>query len=161
MADDVIDFSSCSQISDAREVAAKCGIRNRDLITAGCFLIATTTFFGNILPANRKKLDMTTAMRTWLVGAALAGLLVGTNTVAGSALKGQSCVPGKPGGTPGTKGDNDSGKKATKTKKEKHTCKGQNTCKGKGGCGSTKGKNDCMGKGECRTDGKPMEKEGD
>lgn len=110
---------------------------------------------------------MTRSMRALLVGAALAGLVGGTSASAsaGSMLKGQSCDPGKPGGTPGKHGDpdkksdtNHAGKKATKAKKNKHICKGQNTCKGKGGCGETKGKNDCKGKGGCRTDGKPMDK---
>ena len=101
---------------------------------------------------------MNTAMRALLVGAALTGFLNGT-TGAGFALQDQDCHPGKPGGTPGATGDKHAGKKATKSKKEKHACKGQNSCKGKGGCGSTKGKNDCKGKGECRSDGKPMEKE--
>ncbi len=89
---------------------------------------------------------MTKSMRAMLVGAALSGFVAGTNLSAMAQEKSP---------TPAA----DSGKKATKTKVEKHACKGQNSCKGKGGCGSTKGKNDCKGKGECRTDGKPMAKD--
>jgi hypothetical protein len=88
---------------------------------------------------------MTKSMRALLVGAALSGFVAGTNV----KVMAQD-----------TKTTDDSGKKATKDKKEKHACKGQNSCKGKGGCGSTKGKNDCKGKGQCRTDGQPMEKQG-
>jgi hypothetical protein len=91
---------------------------------------------------------MTNSMRTIFVGAALAGLVAASRVVA--AAPG---IQGTNGGTTGlTKG-----KKATKSKKEKHACRGFNSCKGKGGCGATKGKNDCKGKGECRTDGKPMD----
>jgi hypothetical protein len=88
---------------------------------------------------------MTKSMRALLVGAALSGFVAGTSATA---------MAQNPGGTETPKSD--SGKKATKTKVEKHSCKGKNSCKGKGGCGETKGKNDCKGKGECRTDGKPM-----
>lgn len=88
---------------------------------------------------------MTKSIRALLVGAALTGFVAGTSA---------SAVAQASGGT--DKPATDSGKKATKEKKEKHACKGQNSCKGKGGCGSTKGKNDCKGQGECRTDGKPM-----
>ena len=94
---------------------------------------------------------MTKSVRLLLMGAALTGFMAGQNGFAQAA-----------GGDDAKKDTaSDSGKKATKSKKDKHACKGQNSCKGKGGCGSTKGKNDCKGKGECRTDGKPMEKEGD
>jgi hypothetical protein len=86
-------------------------------------------------------------MRALLVGAALTGLVAGTTTAAVAQAAGDKDK------APAT---SDSGKKATKTKADKHACKGQNSCKGKGGCGTTKGKNDCKGKGECRTDGKPM-----
>jgi hypothetical protein len=96
---------------------------------------------------------MTKSMRALLMGAALTGF------VAGNAMAQQAPAP--TGGD--TKKDTqqttpapEAGKKASKSKKEKHACKGQNSCKGKGGCGATKGKNDCKGKGECRTDGKPM-----
>jgi hypothetical protein len=88
---------------------------------------------------------MTKTARRILVGAALTGFVTGT-TMAAIGHPVDDDAPA-------------SGKKATKTKVEKHTCKGQNSCKGKGGCGTTKGKNDCKGKGECRTDGKPMAKE--
>ena len=88
---------------------------------------------------------MTKSMRALLMGAALTGFVAGTN----ASLTAQT-------GDQKTDQSSDSGKKATKSKKEKHACKGQNSCKGKGGCGATKGKNDCKGKGECRTDGKPM-----
>jgi len=87
---------------------------------------------------------MTKTMRALVLGAALSGFVAGTTALAQD--------------TGGDKA-NDSGKKASKEKKEKHACKGQNSCKGKGGCGTTKGKNDCKGKGECRTDGKPMDKD--
>ena len=86
---------------------------------------------------------MSKTVRRILIGAALTGFVSGTT----AALVAQDA------------GATDTGKTATKSKKEKHACKGQNSCKGKGGCGTTKGKNDCKGKGECRTDGKPMPKE--
>jgi hypothetical protein len=84
---------------------------------------------------------MTKSTRTLLIGAALAGLFSGTTAVAQDT---------------GGSTEKASGKKATKSHKDKHACKGQNSCKGKGGCAATKGKNDCKGKGECRTDGKTM-----
>ena len=86
-------------------------------------------------------------IRATLIGAALAGLVTGQNSLAQDT-----------GGDKKDTSSADTGKKASKSKKEKHSCKGQNSCKGKGGCGPTKGKNDCKGKGECRTDGKPMDK---
>jgi hypothetical protein len=91
---------------------------------------------------------MTKSMRALLVGAALSGFVAGTNVRV--MAQGTGDKPATP-----------EGKKATKTKVEKHGCKGQNSCKGKGGCGTTKGKNDCKGKGECSTDPKkPMPKAG-
>ena len=93
---------------------------------------------------------MTKSVRLLLMGAALTGFMAGQTVLAQNSG--------------GDKKDNsaaDSGAKASKSKKDRHACKGMNSCKGKGGCGSTKAKNDCKGKGECRTDGKPMEKEGD
>jgi hypothetical protein len=90
---------------------------------------------------------MTKSMRALLVGAALSGFVAGTNV---------SAMAQAAGDTKSATPDN-SGKTASKSKKDKHACKGQNSCKGKGGCGTTKGKNDCKGKGECRTDGKPMD----
>jgi hypothetical protein len=92
---------------------------------------------------------MTKSVRLLLMGAALTGFVAGQSAFA------------QTGGDKDKKDTATKGEKATKSKKDKHACKGQNSCKGKGGCGSTKGKNDCKGKGECRTDGKPMEKEGD
>jgi hypothetical protein len=89
---------------------------------------------------------MTKSMRALLVGAALSGFVAGTTTISMAQDTGSD------------KTKAESGKKATKTKVEKHACKGKNSCKGKGGCGTTNGKNDCKGKGECRTDGKPMTK---
>jgi hypothetical protein len=89
---------------------------------------------------------MTKSMRALLMGAAMTGFIAGTT----------SALAQNTGGDKKPKAE--SGKKATKTKADKHDCKGKNSCKGKGGCGSSKGKNDCKGKGECRTDGKPMEK---
>lgn len=80
---------------------------------------------------------MTKSMRSLLVGAALSGFVAG---VSGVAMAQNDQKPAT-----------DSGKKATKTKVEKHCCKGQNDCKGKGGCGADKGKNDCKGKGGCST----------
>src|SRR5215467_7862778 len=88
---------------------------------------------------------MTKSMRALLVGAALSGFIAGTSASAvaqAGAEKSQTPTP-------------ESGKKATKTKVEKHSCKGKNSCKGKGGCGENKGKNDCKGKGDCATNGKP------
>jgi hypothetical protein len=88
---------------------------------------------------------MTKSMRALLVGAALSGFVAGTSGNALAQNTGDQKTP-----TPA-----DSGKKATKTKVEKHSCKGKNSCKGKGGCGTTKGTNDCSHKGECATNGKP------
>jgi hypothetical protein len=93
---------------------------------------------------------MTKSVRLLLMGAALTGFVAGQTAFAQAT-----------GGDKVSTAKSDSGKKATKVKKEKHACKGMNSCAGKGGCGTTKGKNDCKGKGECRTDGKPMPKEGD
>ncbi len=76
---------------------------------------------------------MTKSVKKVLVGAALAGFVMGT-TVAASASP-------KPG----------SAAKDAKTKIEKHCCAGKNSCKGKGGCGADKGKNECSGKGGCST----------
>jgi hypothetical protein len=88
--------------------------------------------------------QMTKSIRALMMGAALAGFVAGQTVVAQDTGKDTAKT---------------SGKKAGKTKKEKHACKGQNSCKGKGGCGSTKGTNDCKGKGECSTDAKhPMPK---
>lgn len=92
---------------------------------------------------------MTKSMRALLMGAALTGFVAGS-TAAVAQTSGD-----KDSNTQST----DTGKKASKSKKEKHACKGQNSCKGKGGCGATKGKNACKGQGECRTDGKPMDKD--
>jgi len=102
------------------------------------------------IPIKKRKGDfqMTKSVRLLLMGAALTGFVAGQTAFAQAA-----------GGDKDKPASSDSGKKATKSKKEKHACKGMNSCKGKGGCGSTKGKNDCKGKGECRTDGKPMDKE--
>ncbi len=91
---------------------------------------------------------MTKSMQTMLMAAALAGFVAGQNAFAQNTGGDQK------------DGSSESGKKATKSTKDKHACKGQNSCKGKGGCGSTKGKNDCKGKSECRTDGKPMPTDG-
>ncbi len=90
--------------------------------------------------------NMTKSKKVLIAGAALAGMLSGTYAMA------------QAGGDKDKTPKSESGKKAGKSKKDKHACKGLNSCKGKGGCGSTKGKNDCKGKGECRTDGKPMDK---
>jgi len=88
---------------------------------------------------------MTKSIRALLVGAALTGFVAGTSASAVAQASG------------GDKPASDSGKKATKEKKEKHACKGQNSCKGKGGCKTSdngcKGKNSCKGKGGCATDG--------
>jgi hypothetical protein len=86
---------------------------------------------------------MTKSMRALLIGAAMTGFVAGSTSALAQDTGDK--MPAKA-----------SGKKATKTKVEKHSCKGKNSCKGKGGCGETKGKNDCKGKGDCRTDGKPM-----
>jgi hypothetical protein len=94
---------------------------------------------------------MTKSMRALLMGAAMSGFVAGTTVGAMAQDKDSGAA------------QTDTGKKATKSKKDKHACKGQNSCKGKGGCSSgdngCKGKNSCKGKGGCRTDGKPMPKE--
>jgi len=81
---------------------------------------------------------MTKSMRALLVGAALSGFVAGTSAKAMAQGSDQKAAT-------------DNGKKATKSKSDKHCCKGQNSCKGKGGCGETKGKNDCKGQGNCST----------
>jgi len=88
---------------------------------------------------------MTKSMRALLVGAALSGFVAGTSATAVAQNTG-----GDKTSTP-----QEQGKKATKTKVEKHSCKGKNSCKGKGGCGEDKGKNSCKGQGGCATNGKP------
>jgi len=84
---------------------------------------------------------MTKSMRKLLVGAALTGLLAGTSAFAQDGS--------------GATTQNDTGKKASKVKGEKHSCEGKNSCKGKGGCKSgdngCKGQNSCKGKGGCNT----------
>jgi hypothetical protein len=89
---------------------------------------------------------MTKSMRALLVGAALSGFIAGTSATGMAQAAGDQTKSPTPA---------ESGKKATKTKVEKHSCKGKNSCKGKGGCGENKGKNDCKGKGDCATNGKP------
>jgi hypothetical protein len=95
---------------------------------------------------------MTKSMRALLMGAALSGFVAGTTIGAAAQDTGTGDKTAK------------EGKKASKSKVEKHACKCQNSCKGKGGCKSSdngcKGINSCQGKGGCRTDGKPMPKEG-
>jgi hypothetical protein len=86
---------------------------------------------------------MTKSMRALLVGAALTGFVTGSTAAMAQTTGDKTQTP------------QSDGKKATKTKVEKHACKGKNSCKGKGGCGETKGKNDCQGKGNCATNGKP------
>ena len=88
---------------------------------------------------------MTKSLRALLVGAALTGFVAGTSA---------NLMAQDTGGDKAAK----SGKKATKSKKEKHACIGLYSCNAKGGCGTTNVKHDCKGKGECRTDGKPMAK---
>ena len=86
---------------------------------------------------------MTKTMRAAVMGAALAGFLTGTTAIAQDSSS-----------TPPAQTE---GKKAKKSKIEKHACKGQNSCKGNGGCkagdNGCKGKNSCKGKGGCATDG--------
>ncbi|HWZ43126.1 MAG TPA: hypothetical protein VNW97_06600 [Candidatus Saccharimonadales bacterium] len=89
---------------------------------------------------------MTKSLKALLIGAAMTGFVAGS-TCAVAQDTGGDKKPAKA-----------EGKKATKTKADKHSCKGKNSCKGKGGCGESKGKNECKGHGECRTDGKPMKK---
>lgn len=71
-----------------------------------------------------------------LMGAAVAGMLVGSKVSAQTA---------KP-----------------EEKKEAHICKGKNACKGQGGCKSgdagCAGKNSCKGKGGCAVPVKTEEK---
>ena len=87
---------------------------------------------------------MTKSTRTLLLGAALSGFVAGVgiiavtqDTVANRSIKGRS------------------GKKASRSKTDKHLCKGLNSCKGKGGCttgdNGCAGKNSCKGKGGCST----------
>lgn len=88
---------------------------------------------------------MTKSMRALLMGAALSGFVAGTTIGAAAQDQGTGDKTAK------------EGKKASKSKGEKHGCKGQNSCKGKGGCKTSdngcKGKNSCQGKGGCNTKG--------
>jgi hypothetical protein len=69
---------------------------------------------------------MTKSMRALLVGAALTGFVAGTTASAVAQDTGDKTSK------------SDTGKKATKVKKEKHSCEGKNSCAGKGGCNTTK-----------------------
>ncbi|MGA8673761.1 MAG: hypothetical protein WB621_01055 [Candidatus Acidiferrales bacterium] len=94
---------------------------------------------------------MTKNKKALIAGAALAGLLAGTNaTIQASNL------------LPGLHSSFNAQDQSQDKVKEKHACKGQNSCKGKGGCKSSdngcKGKNSCKGKGGCATDGSKMPK---
>ena len=88
---------------------------------------------------------MTRSMRALLVGAALSGFVTGASAT----------VTSQAGSDKDKTAKTDSGKKAGKTRTEKHLCKGLNSCKGKGGCQASdngcKGKNSCKGKGGCAT----------
>jgi hypothetical protein len=77
---------------------------------------------------------MTKSIRKVLVGAALAGFLMGTTAAASAAPKPGNIFADE-----------------TKTKVAKHCCAGKNSCKNQGGCGADKGKNSCSGKGGCST----------
>ncbi len=92
--------------------------------------------------------------KTFLAGAAIAGLLTG-------GLVGQINAAT----TTAKSGTQSAGVLADekKEKGETHDCKGKNSCKGKGGCksgdNSCAGKNSCKGKGGCAVkDGKPVHK---
>jgi hypothetical protein len=95
------------------------------------------------LSNRRKGSKMTKSKKALVAGAALAGLLAGTN----ATIQASNLLPGL----------RSSFSAQSQDQKEKHACKGQNSCKGKGGCKSSdngcKGKNSCKGKGGCATDG--------
>lgn len=103
---------------------------------------------------------MSMTKNSFIIGAALAGLIAGSNGVQASTL-----LPSLRSGYSAQEQGKDDGKrqKSEKAKdaKDRHTCKGQNSCKGKGGCKSSdngcKAENSCKGKGGCRTDGKKMD----
>jgi hypothetical protein len=94
---------------------------------------------------------MTKSKKVLMAGAALAGLLAGTN----ATIQASNLLPGPRSSFSAQ--DQSQDQKADKKVKEKHACKGQNSCKGKGGCkagdNGCKGKNSCKGKGGCATDG--------
>jgi hypothetical protein len=98
-------------------------------------------------------IGMSNSMKALLAGAALAGLMTGTNAKLNAQTLGQTQ------GNAGIKAVSDK-KDKDKDKTEKHACKGQNSCKGKGGCKTSdngcKAKNSCKGKGGCATDGSKM-----
>jgi hypothetical protein len=81
---------------------------------------------------------MSRTQRTFLVAAAITGLMTG---VAVKTYAADTTTPGTnaPSGDMG-----------------KHDCKGKNSCKGQGGCkggsdsNSCKGQNSCKGKGGCK-----------
>jgi hypothetical protein len=90
---------------------------------------------------------MTKAMKSLMMGAALAGFMAGNTAMAQTPSSTSNAL---------SSGSN-LGQISTAFDKEKHSCKGQNSCKGNGGCkagdNGCKGKNSCRAKGGCATDG--------
>jgi hypothetical protein len=92
----------------------------------------------------------TNTSKTFLAGAAIAGLL-GGGLIANLNAATVTAKSGAPS----------AGVLADEKKGETHDCKGKNGCKGKGGCkggdNGCAGKNSCKGKGGCAMkDGKPV-----
>jgi hypothetical protein len=88
-------------------------------------------------PENWKDNSMSRTARTFVISAAMAGLLAGVMVNTG-------CSHSK----------DESGISSSNTATDKHDCKGLNSCKGNGGCTTgdmgCKGKNSCKGKGGCK-----------
>jgi hypothetical protein len=95
---------------------------------------------------------MKNSMKTFMVAAAVSGLMSGASLAQASTLpaaQGQTAVS--------LAGQASFLGAGLHQDTSKHSCKGKNDCKGQGGCKSSdngcKGKNSCKGKGGCATDG--------
>lgn len=97
---------------------------------------------------------MKNSMKTFMVAAAVSGLMSGASMAQASTMpsqQGQKTVSMEQAGQASFL------RAGLHQDTSKHSCKGKNDCKGQGGCKSSdngcKGKNSCKGKGGCATDG--------
>jgi hypothetical protein len=90
--------------------------------------------FAQVKPKDKNQTNkhMSRTQRTFLVAAAITGLMTGV------AVKTYA---------------QDQGTNAPSSATGKHDCAGKNSCKGQGGCGGQKGTNSCKGQGGCNTNG--------
>jgi hypothetical protein len=97
---------------------------------------------------------MKNSMKTFMVAAAVSGLMSGASLAQASPLP---SAQGQTGVSLSQAGQASFLKAGLHQDTSKHSCKGKNDCKGQGGCKSSdngcKGKNSCKGKGGCATDG--------